>query len=80
MPGDAPISILIVFKDGHEERFAMSDIASGQWSATRHASVGTMAGTMAYAKSATIRRSGLLRPGTFSDKPDNVTSARKLEP
>jgi hypothetical protein len=81
MPGDAPISLLIVFNDGHQKRFAMSEIASERWSATRHGSVGDDGWHDGIRKIGDNQEKRAFAPrGTFSDKPDNVTSAGNLSP
>jgi hypothetical protein len=130
-PTDAPVSIVIIFKDGHQETFAMSDIARieftgasdstlgpdyflGKWEVGNGSSgtffiklepngeasrsfgashgVWTVVGDEARISwddgwHDVIRKIGeahekfAFAPGaTFSDKPDNVASARKLEP
>ena len=129
--GEAPVSILIVFKDGHQESFAMSDIARiefagagkstvgpdyflGRWEAgdgsggnffikleangEANRSIGASHGIWTVVGDEArvswddgwhdvIRKIGdnheklAFAPGaTFSEKPDNVTSARELEP
>jgi hypothetical protein len=129
-PPDAPVSIVIIFKDGHQETFAMSDIARIEFTGASAATVGpdyffgkweagdgsggtffiklepngeasrsfgashgiwTVVGDEAHISwddgwHDVIRKIGeahekvAFAPGaTFSDKPNNVTNARKLE-
>jgi hypothetical protein len=130
-PSDAPASIVIIFKDGHQETFAMSNVARieftgasdstlgsdyflGKWEVGNGSSgtffikleangeasrsfgashgVWTLVGDEARISwddgwHDVIRKIGeanekfAFAPGaTFSDKPDNVGNARKLEP